>query len=420
MLPYVLFTIGIHLAFRLFPYSKRFGDKRYRPSLITIIIKRDTMLTSPIKRRQFIQGLAASAAGASLSACSNGAMPPLATQFVRPFSRKPLVAPKISNKNIVTQVVGHRPYRPEGFVVRSETFGRKTLVHNYGHGGGGISLSWGSSTLAVNEVMNTGHKQAAIIGGGVMGLTSARLLQEAGWQVTIYTKAMARHTTSQVAGGEWGPYSVHDPLVSSEAFKQQLQTAAQIAHRTFAYMVGEHYGIRWMELYTASNSPKEGHGEFDQFYPFTHQYGPSQHPFGSPYCTGSATMLIETSTFMRRLIEDIQRAGGKFEIRHIKNQDELLALSQPVIFNCTGLGSRALFGDEGIIPAKGQLILLPPDPAVDYLTVGGSKSPLYMFSRNDVMILGGTFKPGDWSSEPEPAETERIIHEQQQFFAGLT
>lgn len=371
------------------------------------------------KRRQFLQSLAAGALASTLSGCSNTLKAPVSVGFKRPFSRKPLVAPKISSKNIITQVVGHRPYRPAGFVVRSEAFGNKTLVHNYGHGGGGISLSWGSSALAVDEVISSEHKQAAIIGGGIMGLTTARLLQEAGWTVTIYSKSVARHSTSQVAGGEWGPYSVHDPLVSNAAFKQQLHAAAEIAHKTFTYMVGEHYGIRWMELYTASNKPPEEHGEFDKYYPFKQQYGPGQHPFASEYCSGSMTMLIETSTFMRRLIQDIRLAGGKFELRYFNDQDELLGLSEPVIFNCTGLGSRTLFGDEQIMPAKGQLVLLPPDPAVDYLTVGGSKDPLYMFSRNDVMILGGTFRPGDWSTEPEPIETERIIYEHQQFFAGL-
>jgi D-amino-acid oxidase len=107
-------------------------------------------------------------------------------------------------------------------------------------------------------------------------------------------------------------------------------------------------------------------------------------------------------------------------LRDFTHQEELLTLPEPVIFNCTGLGSRKLFGDQGIIPAKGQLILLPPDPAVDYLTVGGGSDSLYMFSRPDYMILGGTFTPGDWSTEPDLQQTERIINESQQFFAQLT
>jgi D-amino-acid oxidase len=377
------------------------------------------MFERQFQRRSFIQGLGVGALAASLGGCATSASMPGGTSFKRPFSRKPLLAPKISANNIITEIVGHRPYRPEGFVVRSEVFGDKTLVHNYGHGGGGISLSWGSSALAVSEVKTAEHKEAAIIGSGVMGLTTARLLQEAGWKVTIYTKEMSRHTTSEVAGGEWGPYSVHDPLISSDAFKLQLQLAAKIAHETFARMVGADYGIQWMELYSASNELPKDDNPFRQYYPFSQVYGPKEHPFTTNYCTVSATMLVETTTFLRRLIQDIRLAGSEFVIRNFKDQDELQSLTQPFIFNCTGLGSRALFGDEGIMPAKGQLILLPPDPAIDYLTVGGGSGSLYMFSRNDYMILGGTYKPGDWSTEPEPEQTERIIYESQQFFSKL-
>ncbi|RDV24152.1 FAD-binding oxidoreductase [Alteromonas aestuariivivens] len=362
--------------------------------------------------------MGAGAVAATLGGCLNTTLTPPAVGFQRPLSRNPLVAPKISSGNIVRQAVGHRPYRPEGFVVRSETLGNKTLVHNYGHGGGGISLSWGSSALAVNEVQDHENKQAAVIGGGVMGLTTARLLQQSGWKVTVYTRQMAQYTTSQVAGGEWGPYSVHDPKVSSGAFKQQLQQAAQIAHSTYSGMVGSYYGIRWIELYSASNTvPKPG--EFARFYPYTQTYGPGEHPFASEYCTASATMLVETPIFLKRLIADVRRAGGQFVIRDFRDQEDIAALSEPVVFNCTGLGSRTLFGDTGIMPAKGQLVILPPDPAVDYLAVGGSDKPLYMFSRGDCMILGGTFKPGDWSTEPEPEETQRIIEEHQRMFANL-
>lgn len=61
-----------------------------------------------------------------------------------------LVPVKVSPERVIRTVVGLRPYRPQGFVLRSEAFGGKSLIHNYGHGGGGVSLSWGCATLAAD------------------------------------------------------------------------------------------------------------------------------------------------------------------------------------------------------------------------------------------------------------------------------
>ncbi|HEY7800811.1 MAG TPA: FAD-binding oxidoreductase, partial [Hyphomonadaceae bacterium] len=89
------------------------------------------------------------------------------------------------------------------------------------------------------------------------------------------------------------------------------------------------------------------------------------------------------------------------------------------IFNCTGLGAAQLFGDETLTPIKGQLVFLPPDPAVDYATVGGGKGFLHMFPRTDVILLGGTYRIGDGSLNVEPEETERIVTEHQRLFSSF-
>ena len=118
-------------------------------------------------------------------------------------------------------------------MVRSEKMDEKLVVHNYGHGGAGISLSWGSSALALRETLGQKPGEVAVIGSGIMGLTSARLLQDAGWDVTIYTRDVYRHTTSNVAAGEWGPFSAHRPSDSSDAFKSQLEWASRISHHAY-------------------------------------------------------------------------------------------------------------------------------------------------------------------------------------------
>ena len=69
----------------------------------------------------------------------------------------PLARVDIDQRRVIRMVAGLRPYRPTGFVVHAEALGDKKLVHNYGHGGGGITLSWGSSKLAT-ELGLQGHR----------------------------------------------------------------------------------------------------------------------------------------------------------------------------------------------------------------------------------------------------------------------
>jgi D-amino-acid oxidase len=355
------------------------------------------------RRRDFLKTLGAGAICASVAACAP--MRVRAPAYARPYSHKPFAAPKVSMANVIRQVVGHRPYRPSGFVVRSERFDDKLVVHNYGHGGGGISLSWGSSALAVRELRGTPPGEVAVLGSGVMGLTSARLLQDAGWQVTIYTRDVARHTTSNVAAGEWSPFAVHDPAVASPEFVSELDWAARIAHHAYTNLGGPDYGVSWHEVYSLSDTPivpDPNEEALADLFPYTAYLGPGEHPFPVKYVQRLVTMRIEPAILLRRLTQDFLVAGGRY-----------------VIVNCTGLGAAELFGDKELTPAKGQLVYLPPDPAVDYLTFGGGEGLLYMFPRTDVVLLGGTFKLGDYTTNPERDETERIVTEHQRVFDHL-
>jgi len=374
-----------------------------------------------MQRRKLLQTLGAGALLASVTACApTTAKTP---RYSRPYSRKPFAAPRISMDDVIRVIVGHRPYRPAGFVVKSEQMDAKTVVHNYGHGGGGLSLSWGSSALAVREIAGMTPGDVAVIGSGVMGLTSARLLQDAGWNVTIYSRDPARHTTSNVAAGEWGPFSVHDPAVASEAFLSQLNWAAKIAHHAYTNLTGPDYGIRWLEFYTLSETPFAsdftGTEQAAKLYPYKGNLGPGEHPFPVPYVQHAVTMQIDPGVLLRRLTQDFQLAGGKFVVRNLGGVSDVLSLTEPVIFNCTGLGARELFGDEELTAAKGQLVHLPPDPAVDYMTFGGGHGMLHMFPRSDVLLMGGIFKAGDFTTHVETDQTERIVTEHQRLFDAL-
>src|SRR5690348_12826420 len=146
-----------------------------------------------LDRRTFSIGTAA-----LLSGCAT-----VATRTVSGCT--PLAPVDADPSRLIRAVAGLRPYRRQGFVVRREQLGEKALVHNYGHGGSGITLSWGSSKLAT-ELGLQGHSgPVAVLGSGVMGLSTARLAQEAGFPVTIYTAALPPDTTSNIAGGQFHP-----------------------------------------------------------------------------------------------------------------------------------------------------------------------------------------------------------------------
>jgi glycine/D-amino acid oxidase-like deaminating enzyme len=319
--------------------------------------------------------------------------------------------------------VGLRPFRPSGFVVRTEKLDEKTVIHNYGHGGAGITLSWGTAQLAVEEAATVESRDCAVIGCGVVGLSTARLLQERGYNPVIYAKDMPPATTSNVAGGYWDPVTVYDHSAVGPGFKQQFGKAARFAFRRYQSLAGDQYGVRWLPVYRLSgDGPRAGPGpespysEVEPLYPEARQLG-ADNPFSVPYAQRRYSMLIEPAIYLNALLRDFYVASGRVVVREFGSAGELARLRETLIFNCTGLGARALFHDQELIPIKGQLVFLLPQPEVDYMTIG--PGDIYMFPRHDGILLGGTHERGEWNMEPDPAATARILRENAELFEGM-
>lgn len=310
---------------------------------------------------------------------------------------------RVSEGRRIRSVVGLRPYRRAGFRVERETLGDKALIHNYGHGGGGITLSWGSSRLAIDLGLPGHDGPAAVIGSGIMGLTTAWLLIEQGVPVTIYTKALPPMTTSNIAGGEWYPSIVYSSNAMTPAFERQFVAASEYSYRRFQIMAGERYGVHWHDLYSLSNRPSRTGNTaalLAHILPEAEILDPGQHPFAQPYARRIPEMFIEPPVFLRELLEDIRVAGGNVVVRDFATAGDIAALRENTIFNCTGLGARALFGDEELIPVRGQLEILLPQPEIDYAMKGPGGA--YMFPRSDGIVCGGSTDYRNWSTEPDP------------------
>jgi D-amino-acid oxidase len=313
---------------------------------------------------------------------------------------------------LIRAMAGLRPYRRQGFVVRAEPLGDKTLVHNYGHGGGGITLSWGSSKLAT-ELGLQGHTgPVAVLGSGIMGLSTARLAQEAGFPVTIYTAALPPDTTSNIAGGQFHPFAVFRAGYQPAGFMDQFTRALDYSWRRFQILVGDDYGVRWLPTYVETDSPEAK--LLQTFPPVDRMLSRAEHPFPWGSTLRYDTMYVEVGRYLRQMIRDVQIAGGKFEVRKFATPADIAALSETLVFNCTGLGSYQLFGDTDLRPARGQLAILEPQPEVQYAVTGG---PGYMFPRPDGILLGGTFEVGEWDATPQPQTIRKIIADQKRFFS---
>jgi D-amino-acid oxidase len=301
--------------------------------------------------------------------------------------------------------------------------GETAVVHNYGHGGGGITLSWGTSKLAADLGLPGHVGPVAVLGCGAVGLATARLAQESGFDVTIYTKAMPPETTSNIAGWQWFPARVYaSEKTLTPEFTQQFVAAARYGYRRYQIMTDPKYGIRWMRNYFIATKPwgsQMNGGDFGLIHdllPEIKELPVGSHPFGTKLVRQFDGMIVEPPIYLPAMLTDVRIAGGKVVVREMKSLDEVRALPEKLVFNCTGLGAKALFGDEELTPLRGQLTFLVPQPEVTYAT---SYENTYMFSRRDGVLLGGTHEMGDWNLQPDLTTKAAILAKQASLFDGM-
>ena len=120
-----------------------------------------------MRRRDVLIGLA----GSLLTACASDPY----GRFGQPVPQARILTPVppvlVKRERILKTVVGLRPYRSGGFRLTRDALGDKKIIHNYGHAGDGVSLSWGCAEVAAEMAAQGSDGDIAILGSGVMGLT---------------------------------------------------------------------------------------------------------------------------------------------------------------------------------------------------------------------------------------------------------
>lgn len=375
-----------------------------------------------IKRRTLLSSLGAAAAASLLPRGARADIAPIEPILVkRRAERIHLARVKVARERIVKTVVGLRPFRPSGYVVKTEKLGDKIVVHNYGHGGAGVTLSWGTASLAVEQIKQTGKREIAVLGCGAVGLATARLLQQAGYKPTIYARELPPNTCSNIAGARWYPFDVFDRKVATTAFLDELWKISHVAYRIFTRL-GPEYGVRRYMSYACRNSPFPAESllhlqsPVHDLLPKMRDLSPDENPLPYSLVRTFETLFIEPHIYLPKVIEDYKQAGGTIVVRDLADAAALQALPEALLVNCTGLGASKLFGDTELMPIKGQLTILPPQADVDYITL---PPDIYLFPRSDGIILGGTFQRGNWSLDVDRVAEERVLAKHQAFFASL-
>ena len=370
------------------------------------------------------------AGGAGLLGFGLGGCATRTPQGVRPAPGLiPLAPVKASWDRVIRTTVGLRPHRPSGFVVRAETLDAKTIVHNYGHGGAGHSIGWGTGSLAADLADQQESRRAAVLGCGTVGLTAARQLQRRGYDVTIYTAAVPPYTTSNKA---WAAFTPTSGLVAvggrTPAWDAQFRQAVEIAYRELQLLAGrDDYGIAWMDSYSTMESlpaagapPRRREGGTEGLLPDYMRggreiLGPGEHPFPSPYASRRPRLRIEPSIYLDALVRDFRLFGGRIVLRTFDTPRDLMTLDEALIVNCTALGSRTLFGDETLMPVKGQLTFLVPQPEVNYGFGGSIDGPYGRVRastnprRDGIALSGAGNARGDWTMEPNEEAVQQVV-----------
>ena len=351
-------------------------------------------------RRGLLRGASGLAGLAALQACVPAgrlaaASPPGASPRGAD-GRARLVPLRVSRDQLIDVKCCIRPLRAAGPNLGTETVGDALVIHNYGHGGSGWSLSWGSAEIAVGKALATLPREIAVIGCGIIGLTTAVVAQRAGLKVTIYAREMIQRTRSFRASGSFTPGSriaLAEP--AGPQFPAQWEAMARLSWKAFRTCLGlPGKPVDFGDSYALSDKPivkrkwpadpaitgdwrstglPQQNAEFAHLdelirdiVPQPVDLAPEENPFALPHAQRTTQMYFNFPSYAQMLLAEFFGRGGQFVMRDFHGPAELATLPQKVVIHCTGYAARDLWQDHTIIPVRGQTGWLAPQTEANY------------------------------------------------------
>ncbi|MEU7099985.1 FAD-dependent oxidoreductase [Streptomyces longwoodensis] len=238
-----------------------------------------------------------------------------------------------------------------------------------------------------------------VVGGGVIGLTTAVVLAERGHRVRVWTREPAERTTSAVAGGLWWPYHI-EPVESARAWAlRSLEVYEELAARP------SRTGVRLVEGVLGETDPAEVEAWAAGRLPGLRAATAAEYPRGGGLW--ARLPLVDMPAHLPWLRERLVAAGGTVEVRAV---GDLAEADAPVVVNCSGLGARELAADPAVRPVRGQLVVVEnPGIGTWLVSTDADGEPTYLLPQPGRLLLGGTAEEDAWSTEPDPAVAEAIV-----------
>ncbi len=384
-------------------------------------------------RREFLAGIGAAALAGALSGCA-----PAARR--RPRSSQLELAPlRLAPDRISAITVCTRPFRAQGPRLEAQRLAGKTVIHHYGHGGSGWSLSWGMGYEAMQLALATGERDIGVIGCGAIGLTTAVLLARSGARVTIYARDLPPFTRSSLATGVFTPDSriALAENVTAE-FSRSWNERARYSYRMYQSLLGlADQPVEYLDSYSVdggqdaagivdANDSRPAFAQLSgkllaDLQPGNRVFPAGTHSLGGHELVRYTTLMFNLSAYTRLLMSDFRGAGGRIEVTEFTSSGDLSRLPQKTLVHATGYGARALFGDESVIPVRGQLARTPPQQGIHY---GLDYRDSYFVPRRDgfvfqVVGFNDYYGYGDDTTVPDRTEAAHAIQTIQSLFPSV-